>query len=440
MSLGRAIQLQNGFYDAGALIWLSVTFACLLAALVPARGAGGRSRRYRALPVIVLALGLIWQFATLISSRPAMYIEFEHPSDEPTFFRMLIAAATLSIGVLLGRRRPRQVAFLLVLVLHFALGAWMLRASPKPRIDVVTVHREAIDALGHGRSPYSITFENIYGHERFYAAGLTAGGRVLFGLPYPPLSLLMAAPGHWLAGDYRYALLAALTSSGALIAFCGWRRRGEDAAILERQACLAALLLLFTPRVFFELEQGWTEPFAVLLLAATVFAAAGESRLSGPIAGLLVAVKQYLVLSVPLLFLLFGRHFTWRQAGIAVATATAVTLPFFLWDPAGFLNSVVLLQFAEPFRRDSLSYLSWMVRNGFDPPGVWITIVAACAAIALGMWRLPRTPAGFAAAVALVTMASFAFGKKAFCNYYFLVIAALVIAVGAAADDRSPDP
>ena len=71
--------------------------------------------------------------------------------------------------------------------MHFALGVWLLRASPSPRIDVVTVHREAFDALVSGRSPYAISFENIYGaNSGFYNPSPLEGDRVMFGYPYPP--------------------------------------------------------------------------------------------------------------------------------------------------------------------------------------------------------------------------------------------------------------
>ena len=426
VGLGRAIQINYGFYDSAALAWLTGALLLTLAALVPGRRrtAGAASSL---VPIVLLAAGLAGQYWMLLTAQPAMYIRFRRPSEEPAFFAMLIAAAVVSVGVVFGSRRSRRVSIVLVLAMHFALGAWILRASPNPRIDVVTVHREALRALKDGRSPYSITFENIYGREHYYAPGLTSGARVLFGLPYPPLSLLMAAPGEWLAGDYRYASLVALTAGGALIALCGWRRGASGTS--ERQASLAALLLLFTPRVFFQLEQGWTEPFMVVLLAATV--ATADTRASRPLAGLLVAVKQYLIVALPLMPLLWP-HATWRRVATAAAVAVTMTIPFLIWDPDGFLKSVVFLQLAEPFRTDSLSYLAWMARNGVGQPGVWVTLLAAGIAILLALWRLPRTPSGFAGAVALVLLVSFAFGKKAFCNYYFFVIAALATAVAAA--------
>jgi hypothetical protein len=128
------------------------------------------------------------------------------------------------------------------------------------------MHGEAFYALRRGQNPYQITFENIYGAgSGFYNPQAVAGNRVLFGYPYPPLSLLLALPGYLAAGDYRYSELAAWVASAA---FIGYARP----AILAK---LAAALLLTQPRGFFVLEQGWTEPIAVLMLAVVIF---GMSR------------------------------------------------------------------------------------------------------------------------------------------------------------------
>jgi hypothetical protein len=64
-----------------------------------------------------------------------------------------------------------------------------------------------------------------------------------------------------------------------------------------------------------------------------------------------------------------------------------------------------------------------------------ISLGAGLFGLGLSWWRAPRTPAGFAAAVGLTCFMLAAFGKKAFLNYYFLVVAALLTAVAASADE-----
>ena len=140
---------------------------------------------------------------------------------------------------------------------------WLIHVSPRPHIDVMTVFHDGLAALAAFKSPYSMTFPNIYENADLYGAGLVVNGRVQFGFPYPPLSLLMAAPAYILGLDVRYAELAALVAGAAWIGYSGRGRLGP----------LAAAALLFTPRTFFVLEQAWTESLVICWAGLTIFAA-----------------------------------------------------------------------------------------------------------------------------------------------------------------------
>jgi hypothetical protein len=100
---------------------------------------------------------------------------------------------------------------------------------------------------------------------------------------------------------------------------------------------------------------------------------------------------------------------------------------------------VVELQFLQPFRKDALSYSAWMVKQGGEMLPVWLGFALAVVMVLLVLWRAPRTPAGFAGGVALTMLAFFSVNKQAFCNYYFLVLGALVCAA-AAAEPPAPEP
>jgi hypothetical protein len=161
---------------------------------------------------------------------------------------------------------------LLVLAAHLLLGAWMIRSSPRPHIDVFIFQQGGAQALLHGDNPYAVRYPDIYrdtrqGDRPVYGPGLSGDGKLAFGFPYPPLSLLLSTAGYVALGDHRYAQLIAMTLAGALIAYS---RPGRG---VSRVALLAAAGLLFTPRVFFVLGRGWTEPFVVLGLAGVVFVA-----------------------------------------------------------------------------------------------------------------------------------------------------------------------
>lgn len=420
--LGHALQIANGFYSPAALGWLTGAIVLCMGGVMSLHSHAAVSRVASLVVYAVMTAGIAWQVIALLSTSPGMYI---NASANIVLFKtgVFVEATLIGMGVA-GFRSVRRYWFPALLVGHMVVGAWMLRASPSPHIDVVVVHRTAIDALVHGRDPYRITFPNIYGADSgFYNSQAVVGDRVMFGYPYPPLSLLLALPGEAWMGDYRYAELAALVMGAGFIGY----------AQPTMMARLAASLLLTTPRVFFVLEQGWTEPIAVLLLACTVFCLVRKPSLAPWAAGLLVVTKQYLVLAGPLLpriaASMRGRS---RQFLVRAAMAALVaTVPLALWHPRAFIDDVVLLQMREPFRIDSLSYLSWAARAGWGTSSfLWSIAAGGIAVIACLRWT-PNTPAGFAGSVALSSVAMFAFGSKAFCNYYFYVVAAICCTIAA---------
>lgn len=428
-ALGWALQIANGFYDGRALAWLTGAFALALVAIVVWRSPLSAKlfprRPIRGEDWLRLAtfLAIGWQLLSLLTVSPGMYVQAR--ANIGLFKAGVIAEAIVIVVGAAGIRVLARAWFPALLAVHLGLGVWMLRSSPTPRIDVVTVHREAFEALANGRSPYAISFKNIYGaNSGFYNPDLVEGDRVMFGYPYPPLSLLLAAPGHLLTGDYRYAQLIAWIGAAAFIGYLG-------APTFFK---LAAALLLTQPRGFFVLEQGWTEPIALLLLAMTVYTMTRRPEFAGWPSGLLAVTKQYLLLGAPLIWrFAMRRQDRWRFLLAAVGIAALVTVPFAIAQPRAFVDSVVLLQTREPFRIDSLSYLSWAARHDWGSASFLWSLGAAAAALALGLLATPNTPAGFALALALSTFATFAFGSKAFCNYYFFVAGALCCGAAALA-------
>ena len=304
------------------------------------------------------------------------------------------------------------------------------RGSPSPAIDVVPVHHDAFAALGRGESPYSMTFADIYAGTASSSIrpGWPTIGRVLYGFPYPPLSLAMAWPGH-LAGDFRYAELAALVVAAAFAIAAG---RASAVAIG------AAALLLFTPRGLLRARAG---------LDRAVRDRLGGAERSGPQppAGRWRPRRSSGWRSPP--------SSTWRwpcrppgcSAPIAPpacarspppwAVAGIALLPA-LGDLPGFLHSAVMVQVREVLRMDSLSLaVPWAGGPGRRCPASRMRPWSLASA-GLAVWRAPATPSGLAAALAVTLFTAFAFGKKAFCNYYVMVLAVLVLAIAVRRDDR----
>ena len=427
LSLGYALQVSSGFYHPIALALLSTSIGCAALALTgwPGRVAGARVSEGTVVGGV--AIGLAVNLVMLSTMKVAFYLGDPSPSAHPEFLVGLASAVVLLALIVVDSPRAARIWFPLLLLTFAALGVWMIRSSPNPQIDVITVHRAAIAALARGESPYSVTFDNIYANTEFYSPDVVQGGRVLFGLPYPPLSLLMAVPGQALLGDIRFAELGALVLGTMLI---GYSTAG-------RLSMLAAALILFTPRVFFVVEQGWTESFAVCWLGATMFALRQRVAGGALALGLLCAVKQHMVIAMAL-YPLGEPGRSRKSILLAASIAVLVTVPFVYWDPTGFFRSVIWLQFVEPFRQDSLSLLSLLSRMGL-PVTAASSAAASLAALIVSAWlvwwRAPRSPAGFSMAFGFVLLLLFAFSKKAFCNYYFFVLATFAASIAASTED-----
>lgn len=435
VSLGQAVQDADGQLSLAGIGWLSVAVLTAVAALV----APPWSRHEPAVAQVV-SLGLLGalaaQFAQLHLTAPG--ISMGTATDWQRHFIALLAVAAVACGALVGpARRARHLLIGAMLMTHLALGLLMIRASPAPHIDVFVFQRDSARALLDGADPYGLAMPNIYGSDQGYGPELLTSGQLGFGFPYPPLSLELSTLGEWLGGDVRYADLAAMTITGGLIAYL---RPGPLPA-------LAAALYLFTPRNFFVLEQSWTEPFVVLFVAAVVFCALRWPKGLPYALGLFLVAKQYCPLALPLLALLAvpacGKRWYGRVLGRAGAVATVLTLPLAVRHPAAFVHSVAILQFRLPFRPDSLSYPAWLAGpDGTVPFNVGVAFVAAAVVIGLALWRMPRTPAGFALALSATFLIFFAFNKQSFCNYYFFIIGSLCVAIAASqpTPDLTPTP
>ncbi len=436
-TLSFTLHLSDGFYHEPTLAWLGLA---LCAALLGVAGVAwpwtDDDRARDATTRALLKAGLLVSVVALVSHPLARYMADPRPWRHPDLLLAVAVAAIVALGVTVSHGlAARRRAAVVLAVIALWLGAWTVRESPQPHIDVIPVHADAFAALARGESPYGITFTDMYAaNEPFYAPEMRDGSRVLFGFPYPPLSLALAWPGHALLGDLRYSEALALALAVAVLLWMG-----GDIGIL----CGAALLL--APRLVFHLEQGWTEPFPIALLALTVATALRRPSLTWLPLGLLVASKQHMVLALAFAPMLLpaapaGRDSSDRARDVvrlalkAIAVAAIVTLPLALLDVDAFMRSAVLLQLREPFRLDSLSFTRMFVAHGWalDKHGaLYVSLTAGLVGLGLSWWRAPRTPAGFAASLGLTCFLLTAFGKKAFLNYYFLVFAALLIAIAA---------
>ena len=416
LSLGVALYIDNGFYDPIALLPLSFALAfCALGGVLPQVHVPDKLTY--PLLVFVLAAGLAFQSYLLFLDSRGWQLG--------VLFLLGLAGLLFINSEKLQLSWVKLVLITLLLVPHLMIGVSVIRALSNPNFDVYITQMQSLDALLKGINPHTLTIGYTPGDEAKFPSSYVFDGRIHIGFVYPPLSLFLALPGYLLFGDYRYSNLAATALAGVLIAL----------ARPSKVSFLAAAVFLTSPCMPSILKMGWTEPYVVLLLSATVFIACRKPRYLPWVLGLLFAVKQYAIFAGLAVFLLplgsdgFKAHAL--LIGKALLLATAITLPFALWNVSGFISDVVLLQFQLPFRMDALSYLAWLAHNtGVQLPSAIAFMMMVLAAALMG-WRGTRTPAGFAAAVSLIFFSFFAFNKSAFVNYYFFVIGAMCCAVGA---------
>jgi hypothetical protein len=323
--------------------------------------------------------------------------------------------------------------FFLLLLVYLVAGFAFLRYRPS-YIDVTYFESDAARSFVRGEDPYRIHFTRWdfnYPSESqyYYGPGFAVDDGVEVGFPYPPLTLLWVLPGHF-AGDVRYAFLIAVIVTAFLVFHLAPDLNGFS----------AGLMFLFVPATLYVLAHGWSEPLVVLALAATIFCA---KRFPGslPLAlGLFFASKQYCLLFAPIAALLLPK-FSWKDyfwlITKAGAVATITILPFALWGAHGLWRSLVIFQIVAPFRTDALSFSNLLVRHGFPAIPQWGVLLAVVAATWFALKKAPRTPAGFAASVALISLVFFVLNKQAFCNYYFFSAGALCIGLASAERDPS---
>ncbi len=423
--LGQALRVYDGTRpDPVALRWLAASMALAgLGTWTKLSVRWPQLPQWTAVLAVALVVGQLAQWLTLPLGK-----HWLHPREHLGTLHVLVPVAVASLAATLGQRRRRGLPAALFMGAMLLIGLWFLHWDGRPEIDVFEFQQQGCAALGAGQNPYAMTFANIYpDNTPFYAPGLVVGGRLQFGYIYPPLLLGLECPVGLATGDVRFAHWLALLAAAMLT----WQ------AARNHRSLLAIAVLLTTPRALFLVEQAWTEPFVILGLAAVLWAALRKPAWLPWIFGALLGTKQYLVLVAPLGLLLVDRT-QWKPRlllaffGRAAVVLAVLHVPALAENPQAFWRSVVTLQMLQPFRPDSLSWLAAWSTDGKPPVGVWIAFILALLAVVLNLWRAPRTPAGFAAAVATVMLAFLALNKQAFWNYYHFPLAALAFAAAVA--------
>jgi len=421
ITLGQAIQASNGALHPAAIKHLAVAMSMLVMGVLLSQ-VRGPALFQKGVLVAAGGLATAFQLSQIASVPPGIYLRGVTFTDFTATLLpfAVLAASLLAKGPWLGRLHG--VAFLAAFA---ALGAWLIKASPDPFIDVYAWTHHALKALARGENPFVVWMPNLYKHTLWYAPGMADSDWVRTGFPYPPLSLMLSGLG-WIFGDMRWANLALMLLAGAALL---WGR--------GKYGVLAAVLLLSTPRVLFVLEQAWTDAYIIGLMGITLWAAARQPRWAAFAFGALVSAKQYMVFLMPLGLLLipppWDRKKVLRFVGEAVLAALIINLPWLLWNPKALIASNTVS--GHPFRPDSLSFMAATAVNGQPIWPLYIQLVLMVPAYAIIVWKSARGPGGFALSCALVLGVFFSFSKHAFCNHHFLVLGCAALALGYALPD-----
>ena len=385
-----------------------------------------------------------------------------------------MVVTVLAAGLLVARGRRLVMLGWAATIGIAASYALAIGGSGRPLIDVWPILQGASLGVVHGRNPYEMTFAGV------------PPGQVDDCFNYLPGTFLMPLPGRLLLGDVRYAEAAVLLAGMAALLWWAIRSArgqaepaarigagdlaaggspggratgtalggrptgtapgdrtigtapgdratgsapgdrttavGPGAAVAPALAVLAGVL----PGSLYDVQQAWNETILFgALAAAGVLIAARRPWWAAAALAVALCTKQHVVLLLPLwaLWPAFGP----RRAVAAAAGAAAVTLPWFLADPARFRHCVVDFFLDLPARPDSLSI--WHLVPG--PLRAVAVLALVAVAYLLVLRAVPRTPGGLLLGCGLVLTAFALANKQSFLNQWLLasqlVVAGLVL-------------
>lgn len=376
---------------------------------------------------VLLAAALIRRWRVVAPPRPllaaalavsAIVAEavpfFSHTTaTERRWLAHLVAGTCLVTAVLV--LRSRRLAAATAVLGSSAAWAAAIVLDPAPRIDVWVILQQAADGMARGENMYQMVWVDSPGIKDAFT--------------YLPWTAVLLAPGRWLAGDVRWALLLAFLVGLACLVALGAREGARPSS----NALGAATLLALAPGSVTQAEQAWTEPLLFALLAAwALLVARGKPWWAVVPLALACASKQHMALLLPVLA-------CWPQFGLRRAAATAgltgaLIAPWFLASPSAFVHdTITLLVGFHPIRFANTLFIAAQTELGWTPP-FWLTGVivlgtlgAACLIVRRRRAALPEL-LGW---LALVLLVANLVNKQAFYNQYWLVGALVALSLAA---------
>lgn len=300
-------------------------------------------------------LGIIPVAIALLALRPSTHAALVRAALKPWVTRLLLGltgALVLARLIQFGIRLSKPISFM---------------------EDIAGTYWESLLALLRGLNPYA---------EPVDPTGLETGP-LYQGFKYPPLQILLYAPGLKLAGLKGYLATNGLVYFGFGHLIFAWLRR-----ISIAHACLGALFYYSADHLNTMIcVNGVNDVFPTLLLFLAVLSiearpSAPRSRLAGVLTGLSALCKQFPAAALYGAFLLLGR---WRSLFWAGFIFSIGMVGFLYWDPWALLRNLFEFQILRPWR--TTSFLGSVPEEW----RAWIRLASAAGAL-LAVLVLRRRP------------------------------------------------
>jgi hypothetical protein len=351
----------------------------------------------RHVPVIAWLMA----FAFIGSAAAAVVFGSLGPISAP---RVALGACVLLAALSVAVPLPRRTTWVLVTALGAVAMALAIASHTPSDNDVWYTVQGGADAILRGDNPYTECWPGNPDPKTdcVYA--------------YLPATSISLVPFRVAFGDVRYGYILALAiASLAVFALASARAGIALGAILMVVGALLA-------------DRAWTEPVILAGIAGLTWGARQGRVL--PVLGLalVLALKQHMVLVLPLAMVwpLLGL----RWAILAAIVAAGSALPWFWADPVAFLDDTLWFHLGLVPRADSLSLYALLTASDIALPavvGALVVAVGTGGAIMLAILRLPRDALGFVLGSAFVMFVFNLLNKQSFYNHHALVVGLLVL-------------
>lgn len=338
---------------------------------------------------------------------------------------ILIVCTTILLCVKLYFRNKNLQFWSFLFTLIFFLSSIFLIPNlyPNPFIDLYIILKQSILDLYHGLNPYERVFPDIYKGIYDYAYQ-----KQEIKLVYWPMNLYLIYPFQILFGDLRYAYIFSLCISCVILYFgCG-----KNKTILYT----STILLLSNVYTLNMIKYAWIDTLAFPFFALYfIFFDKKKYFLASLVLGILMSLKLYFIVLLPLSFIFFFNIEKNIKKGLlfvffSVSIFLICFLPFLLTDQKAIFYTLEYFSKSHP-RYDSLSVSGYIYQFGSNLDLIFSTI-SIILILFIFFWIYKKKETSTLSQIrylCIMLFVLFLFAKQAFGNYYYNLIFLSIIYV-----------